>query len=53
MGSLAPHKFVKFTEVNSEFAELSKKDTSNDPFNYMMELYMDDYIVLAISKIQD
>ena len=40
-------------EIKSEFAELPKKDTSNEPFNYMLEVYMDDYIVLAIPKIQD
>ena len=48
MESLAPHKFVKLTEVNSDFAELPKKDTPNEPFNYMLEVYMDDYIVVAI-----
>ena len=51
--SLAQHKFVKLTEVNSEIPELKKKDTSKEPFNYMLEVYMDDYIVLAIPKIQD
>ena len=42
VGSLAQHKFMKLTEVNSEFSELTKKDTSNKPFNYMLEVYMDD-----------
>ena len=41
MGSLAPHKFVKLTELNAEFAELPKVNISDDPFNYMLELYMD------------
>ena len=27
VGSLAQHKFVKLTELESEFAELQKKDT--------------------------
>ena len=53
MGSLTPHKFVKLTEVNSDFAELSKKDTSDEPLNYVLEVYMDDYIALAIPRIQD
>ena len=35
-GSLAPHKFVKLTEVNPEFAEMSKVDISDNPFNYML-----------------
>ena len=42
VGSLEPHKFVKLTEVNSYFVELSKKDTSNEPLNCMLEVYMDD-----------
>ena len=40
--SLAPHKFVKLTEVNPDFAELPKSDILDDPFNYMLEVYMDD-----------
>ena len=50
---MAQHKFVKLTEVNSEFAELQKKYNSKEPFNYMLEVYMDDCIVLDIPKIQD
>ena len=42
VGSLEEHKFVKLTEVNSEFAELQKKYTSNEPLNYMLEVYMGD-----------
>ena len=53
VGSLAQYKFVKLTEVNSEFAELPNKYTSNEPFNYMLEIYMDDYIELAIPRSQD
>ena len=53
VGYLVEHKFVKLTEINSEFAELQKKDTSKEPFNYMLEIYMYDYIVLAIPKSQD
>ena len=53
MGSLTPHKFVKMTELNSDFSELPKKDTSYEPFNYMLEVYMYDYIVLAVPRIQD
>ena len=53
VGSLAPHKFVKLTEVNLDFSELPKKYISNEPLNYMLEVYMDDYIVLAIPRIQD
>ena len=57
MGSLAEHKFVELTEVNSEISELkdkyTSKESSKESSNYMLEVYMDDYIVLAIPKIQD
>ena len=53
MGSLAEHKFSELTEVNSYIAELKKKDISKEPFNCMLEVYMDDYIALAIPKSQD
>ena len=57
MVSLAEHKFVELTEVNSEISELKDKDTSKEsskePSNYMLEVYMDAYIVLAIPEIQD
>ena len=52
VGSLAPHKFVELMEVNPYFVELPKKDISNEPFNYMLEVYMDDYIALDIPRIQ-
>ena len=42
--------------MNSEIAELKDKDTSKESsmesFNDMMEVYMDDYIVLDVPKIQ-
>ena len=42
--SLALHKFVKLTELNPEFAELPKVDILDNPFNYMLEVYMDNCI---------
>ena len=53
VGSLALHKFVKLTEVNPEFTELPKIDILDDPFNYMLEVYMDNYIALDIPRIRD
>ena len=44
---------MKLTEVNSDFAEQSKKYISNEPFNYILEVYIYDCIVLAISRSQD
>ena len=48
VGSLVPHKFVKLTEVNPEFAELPQIDILDDTFNCMLEVYMDKYIALEI-----
>ena len=50
--SLARHNFVKLTEINSDFVELPNKDTLNEPFNYILDVYVDDYIVLDIPRIQ-
>ena len=52
VGSLAPHKFVKLMEVNPGFLELPKSDILDEPFNYILEVYMDDYIVLDIPRSQ-
>ena len=38
--SLAPHKFLNLTEVNPEFSQMSQDDSLDDPFNYIMEVYM-------------
>ena len=53
VGSLALHEFVKFMEVNPDFVELPKSDILYEPLNYMLEVYMDHYIVLAIPRSQD
>ena len=52
VGSLAPHKFVKLTEVNPDFTELPKIDILYNKFNYILEVYMENYIALAISRIR-
>ena len=44
---------MKVTEVNLYFAEITQIYRSDDPFNYMLEVYMDDYILLAIPRSQD
>ena len=53
VGSLAPHKFVNLMGVNPHFAELPQIDRSGDPFKYMLELYRDDYIELALPRSRD
>ena len=52
VGSLEQHKFVKLTDINPDSAELPKSDILDKQFNYMLEIYMDDYITLAIPRIQ-
>ena len=52
VGSLGPHKFVKLKEVNPEFAELPKIEISEDPFNYMLEVYIENCIELSIPRIR-
>ena len=47
------HKYVKLTEVNTEFSDMPQEDSLDDPFNYMIEVYMYDYIVLAIPRIRN
>ena len=39
-------------EVNPEFRALPEDDVSNEPFCYMIEFYMDEYIVLAMGRRQ-
>ena len=46
IGSLPTHKFQALTESNPEFGALPDEDISKDPFCYMIEVYMDDYILL-------
>ena len=52
-GIIGTAQVCELTEVNLDFAELPKKDISNELFNYMLEAYMDEYIALAIPRIQD
>ena len=39
-------------EVNPDFAELPKHYILNESFNYMLEVYINDYIVLEIPRSQ-
>ena len=49
---MAPHKFVKLTEIIPYFAEPPKSDISDNPFSYMLEAYMNDYVALDIPRSQ-
>ena len=46
LGTLPQHKFLRKTEQHPEFHELPPDGTS--PLKFMLEVYMDDYIGLAI-----
>ena len=48
--SLEPHKFVKLNELNPWFDELPQEDSLENPFNYMLDMYMDDNIVFGHTK---
>ena len=50
VGSSKLHKFVKLAEVNKEFAELPKIAFLDDPFNYILEVYMENYNALDIPR---
>ena len=50
IGLLPAHKFQHLIEVNPEFAELPEHDLSNDPFKYMVEVYVDDFVAIAVAR---
>lgn len=45
VGTLVPHKFLPFTKLSPDYVSLSPTDID---FRFMLEVYMDDYIGLAI-----
>ena len=48
VGSVAQQNFVKLIKVNPEFSELPQINSLDNPFNYMLEVYMNDCIALAV-----
>jgi hypothetical protein len=52
MGSLPEHKFLKHAMGNDEAQKLPDK-ASNDGFNYIIEVYVDDFISLAMAKSKE
>ena len=56
LGTLPHHKFLHHTTTDDEFKALPRisTDTANEPpLQYIMEVYMDDYITAAIASCQD
>ena len=52
MGLLPDHKFTKHAMGNEDVAKLPDK-ASNDGFNYIIEVYVDDFISLAAAKSKE
>lgn len=48
--SLAPHKFLTLTQGSHDFRSLPLTTDTN--FKYILKVYMDDYIALAIATLQ-
>lgn len=48
LGSLEPHKFLPLTELVTDINDLPQATTDSDDWRFMLEVYMDDYIGLAI-----
>ncbi len=52
LGSQPPHKFSHYTGVNEEYIALPEKGP-NDDFRYLIEVYVDNYISLAMATSQE
>ena len=48
VGSLPVHKFAEFTRGGKDYEELPVTAPIKDPFAYLVEVFVDDYIALAI-----
>ena len=46
IGTLAPNKFLHYTKVGADYADLAER--SRDDFPFVVEVYVDDFISLAI-----
>ena len=50
LGSLPNHKFLKYTKGSLEYEALPETSTDERPLKFMIEVYVDDYIHLAIAR---
>ena len=48
IGALEPHKFLPLTELVNDINDLPLSGADKDDWKFMLEVYMDDYIGLAI-----
>ena len=53
VGTMQDHKFLPYTKTSSEYASLPATDPAGEGgFNYMVEVYVDDFISLARATSQ-
>ena len=50
MGSLPPHKFVKYTKTHEDYLALPETTNNDDSLHFSLEVYMDDFIGAAAAK---
>jgi hypothetical protein len=48
MGSLPPHKFTHYVIGNKAYEDLPERDKTGNLFQYLLEVYVNDYISLII-----
>ena len=53
VGSLDEHKFFRHTNGGKEYANLPRSGQAGEGFSYMLAVYVDDYIALAVPTTQD
>ena len=53
MGSLPPHKFVKYTKTHEDYLALPETTNNDDSLHFSLEVYMDDFIGAAAAKSLD
>ena len=53
VGTMSTQKFQHITDVDPEFKELPTTAVSYDLLQYLFEVYVDNYIYLAIGCIQE
>ena len=53
IGSLPPHKFDKHLMGDEDYNALPTKAAGNDPCRYGLEVYVDDFMSIAISTSQE
>jgi len=52
IGTLQDHKFLHHTQTSQDFKNLPVTQAHASPFRYLLDVYMDDFIALAIPRDQ-